>query len=486
MSTDISSVIEKFREEFTVTDFSQNYNWDVVSLVNGASIDLSVPSVVRLLTGTTAGAEAVIRSKKGWVTSMRAVFLPAAAAFLSQRIANQEFELRLTDKAGNNYVSFLFDGTSATTAKMRSRNGGMGPADTNYTVLDTATGSGAFELEMFPDETYWHNRAADNVNARVNSQMRNRQIPDPNIELYLEIRAKNTGTAASSTTLSLDGVLMQDINELTTQITGGQGAGAASQALPVTQVGTGATQNVNVANNATLANVDSETVVTSTLLAANANTAHATLDSGGTNTSIRGNKSRIQVQGTAAALGSFFHLALEESEDNTTFREVWRSPFPNDGMSHTAEVPLHARYRRWRSINGATAQTSYFLKERVVRSDGAADIDKNLSIPLTPAAGQALAASAVFTSPTIDLGANHMWERVRVAAVSDQVTVANGYVLQHSMDGSTWFSLTAGTLGAGQMSLQEQAIFLRYIRLQITNSTTAASALRAVLDLVSL
>lgn len=482
MGTQVGTVQNKIREDFS--EATQGKKWLTRKNTAGMIVDWSSqPSGIRIGTGTAVG-ELVLRYNMPFETPVRAMFSALGTAILSQRIANQEFELRLASDDGTEILSILLDGTSTTTAKQRSSNEGLLATDTTYTIPDTATGSPALELESWIDECYWHARQADSVTPRTNSVVRNRRIPDPHTQLYVEIVARNTAVAASNTYLTLDAVTVQDISEMTAEITGGRGGGAASQAVPVNVItSTGINMSAAAAANAG----GQDLTITSAALGAGATfTQSASVDLG-TDAQRRLNRSRIDYYATAAALGSIAHLRLEESTDGTTWREAWRCPMPADGLVHSFELPLRTRYRRWSVINGATAQTALFLQERSLNQDGATDIDKNLAIPLTPAAGQALAASATYTSPTFDFGGNHQWDRVRVLVKIDQATAANGVVLQQSLDGTTWAQPAAGgTLAAGNATVIEQGIVGRYFRLAVVNSTTAATGMIASVGLVSL
>lgn len=235
---EVSTIQEKFRDDFSSTD--QNAIWKVVNLGSGMTIDWATPSGLRILAGNTPSQETILRTTRGWETPVRAMFLALGASLINQRVANQEIELALVSTDGTSYVSWLFDGTVATTSKMHSANHGVTATDTSVTTgLDTNTGNGCFELEMWPDEAYWHQRTADSASARVVSQVRNRRIPDPTEKLHIEIRVRNLASAPTTgTILALDAILVQDISELTVEVVGGRGAGAASQSVPVVQVGT--------------------------------------------------------------------------------------------------------------------------------------------------------------------------------------------------------------------------------------------------------
>lgn len=251
----IATVQERIRDEFMGATLDPNL-WEVVQTGQGQTITLT-GSELRVDSGTTANSTTIIRSKKAWHGAYRVMFV-GAAALLSQRIANQTVELRMTNAAGTSYVGWLFDGTSATTGKYRSANGGVSPADTTFTGQQSTAAAGIWEIEAFIDEVYLHSKPADSTTGRLSSSVRNRQIPDPNDDMFIEIRVSNGATApATSGRLSLDSILVQDISELTTEITAGRGGGGISQSIPTSVV-----SSVTLSNN--VVRMDASATATST------------------------------------------------------------------------------------------------------------------------------------------------------------------------------------------------------------------------------
>lgn len=230
----IKTVQEKYRDDFAGTALNSDF-WTVTT---GPGMTVAVTnSELRVDTGTTANAVTTIRSRKAWSGAYRVMFL-AGATLLSQRIANQTFELRVVNAAGNSYAGWVLTGTTATTGIARAYNNGTTSGDQTQAGIPTTAGPIALEIENFIDEVYYHSRAPESTNARTTTNVKNRQTPDPNEDMFIEIRVTNGATAPASTTrLTLDAVLVQDISELTTEITGGRGGGGASQAVPVAVIG---------------------------------------------------------------------------------------------------------------------------------------------------------------------------------------------------------------------------------------------------------
>lgn len=480
--TQVSTVQNKVREDFSET--AQPRKWLTRKMGTGMAIDWSPASGMRITTGTTPNQETILRYVEPFETPVRAMFAALGSSFMNQRIANQEVELRLASADGTEYASWVFDGTVPGSAKMRSANEGVGAADSSITVPDTNTGSAVFELELWIDEVYWHARQADSTNARSASAVRNRRVPDPHTALYLEIAVKNLGTApSSSTVVSLDAITIQDISEMTAEITGGRGGGAASQSIPVSFIGAPAVAPVAGSEVAPRIVYGATDPITSTNLIANALYTQPSVDLS-TNTGLRPTRHRVAVMHLAGLNPGT--LILEQSNDAAAWRETWRCPIPSDGAYHTFDIPQHLRYYRWKFQNGATAQTGLWLSDELVRGEGPTDPDKVLTFPLTAAAGQALALSATFTSPTVDLGTNHLWDAIRCMVKSDQASAAGGIQIQQSNDGVNWLGMHQGSNGVGNSVPLEAPVIGRYVRLVYVNGATAATNFYAALTLRSL
>jgi len=226
----INTLQNTWRDDFAGS--SLNSAWQLVQQGSGHTISVA-NSVLSIATGTTANTETIIRSVKSFTVPFRVWFI----YYLSQRIANQEFYLEVINSAGDMVAQWLFDETSATTGKYNVTNSGT--AGTASSVTITSTGSYSIaEIELFPDEVYFATRAVDSTSAKAYTYCRTRLIPDPTQEYYVRIRAKNLSTApASSTTLYIDAVVVQDIAELTTEITSARGLTVGSQALAVYNTG---------------------------------------------------------------------------------------------------------------------------------------------------------------------------------------------------------------------------------------------------------
>jgi len=222
----VSSLRAAWRDDFNGAELNPG-SWNVISTGAGQSIALSGGELT-INAGTTAGAETIIRS-------VGTVSIPCLAWFIgrmSQRIANQEFRLELVSADGLDTAGWLLDGTTAASGKYYASNGGV-LGSTVSGVLTTAADV-VFELEMFNDEFWASCRSVDSPAQRQNTYQRSRNIPDPNGEYHIQMRVTNLGTApASNTQLILGAVAVQDINEITAEITGGRGDSSGGKAISV-------------------------------------------------------------------------------------------------------------------------------------------------------------------------------------------------------------------------------------------------------------
>ena len=226
-NNNVSSLVRALRDDFPGAALDP-IAWQVVGLGEGQTISLA-GGELNLASGTTPGAETVIMSRFCFTVPFRVWFIGR----LSQRIANQEWSLEAVNAAGDMLAQWLFDGTSATQGKYGVANAGVSLVSAPTTITSTAADT-IFEIQLCPDEVWFGQRAADSAAGKTQAYVLHRNIPDPNEAYYLRLRMKNGGVApASSTTMTIGAVTAQDVNELTTEITGGQGDSAGGKAVAV-------------------------------------------------------------------------------------------------------------------------------------------------------------------------------------------------------------------------------------------------------------
>ena len=352
----ISSMQRKWRDDFPGSALDIG-NWQTVQTGSGHTIAVS-GSVLSIATGTTVNTKTIIRSVLAYTIPFRVMYI----FMLSQRIANQEFYLEITNADGTMLAQWLLDGTTATTGKHNSANAGTAGTAASVTIATTASYAVA-ELELFPDEAYFHSRGVDSNAVRTLSAVRSRLVPDPNELYYIQICARNLATApASSTTLFVDAVTVQDIAELTAEITGGRGQMTGSQAIAVQAVGgtigtVSTVSTVTTATTLTIGNIQSiQTQYTdsTTALAASATFTGTTRD---ITTTPRRN--RVTARAFADQAGTLF---IEQSRDGTTFRNpATHSVAVAVGETRQLTVDIVTRYWRVRYVNGATLQGAFEL-----------------------------------------------------------------------------------------------------------------------------
>lgn len=322
----------KFRDDFSGSALSSA--WTVTA---GLGQTISVANSELLITaGVTPNSETIIRS----VAIHKIPFRLSAILKLSQRIINQEFYFEIVDSTGQHHVQWLLDSTNNGIVKISATNGGYSLGTSSLTISSTASYQ-LFEVEIGSNEINYFTRIIDTFAARTNGAVKSRQIPDPNLDYYIQIRSKNLAIApVSNTIFSFDSVFVQETEELIAEITGGRGGANLNQQIPV-----GVTNSVSV--------VDTQATFTEIAMPLTANAVQTSNGRDGLNKNIVRGWVFTNVAGT---------LILEQSTDNT----VWRSVKSLDILGDASfvkdfEFKLYTRYFRFRYVNGATGQTAMQL-----------------------------------------------------------------------------------------------------------------------------
>jgi hypothetical protein len=357
----IRSMLKKWREEFNGASLSSD--WVVNQTGAGQSITVSA-SEFTITASTTANAETIITSTLSFKIPFRVLF----TFTISQRIINQEYYLEIVDSSGLHRASVLLDSTSSSTAKLNCANENNSTGSISATGFSTAS-YGIAELEVNSDEINLYSRSANSSNGRGSaSAVVTRQIPDPNLDYFVRIRAKNLGTAPSSNTnLKLDAIVVQDIEEITAEITAGRGGGGGqNQSVPVAvnntpsvsisgtpSVGISGTPNVSISGTPTVSanRNNSTTQLTSTPLGANASYT-SSAQSLSDYSVIRGWVDTDQ-PGT---------LILEQSHTttSTTFKQIGNPISCAAGIT-AFEQKVYGAYARLNYTNGTNAQGSFSI-----------------------------------------------------------------------------------------------------------------------------
>lgn len=345
----VKSVQKKFRDSFPGPDLDPN-KWEAF-LGAGGGMSFSA-GTLQLTAGTFPNAETFILSKEIFTVPFRASFNLG----LSARIANSSFlfEAVSVDPVtgipdGLHSMAFVFDGTTATSAKYRVQNSGLPHLLSGAVSLGTTAGGvSVYEMEPFADEAWFHSGVMDSNAGRAVSYRRHQQIPDPNAVYRIKVGFVNGAVApASSVTATMQFVAVQDYAELTAEITAGRGQTVAGQGIGVNVI-----SMPTVAANATIINTPVFYADSIANLAAAGVFTGVTRDSGTAaiyQTFVA--SSHANVAGT---------LEIQKSTNGTAWSPAARVAVGADQPVELS-VRVTARYYRVVYTNGAGAQTSFNL-----------------------------------------------------------------------------------------------------------------------------
>lgn len=235
----VKSLQKKWRDTFAGTSLDPEI-WEVVSVGQGQSVQINTPGLLEFNLGTVDGAETVLLSKEVFTVPFRTM----VGHYLSQRLAQNLIMIEMVSVdpvtliPNNQFRSFWqYDTTSATQGKYGVQGGHIDPLISAASTISTTASQNIAEIEMYPDECWFHSRLMDSTNGRSNSYVRHQQIPNPNALYKLRLTARNVGTPASATTWGIQYATVIDYAELTAEITASRGSGIAGQALPVLGAG---------------------------------------------------------------------------------------------------------------------------------------------------------------------------------------------------------------------------------------------------------
>lgn len=476
----VCSMQRKFRDSFPGSSLNAG-NWESQ---NGTGTTITVSGgTLTMGSGTTINAESWVLSKEMFTIPFRLSF----GLSLSQRIADQSFYVELVSvdpitgvPDGQHKCAWLFDGTTATSAKYVVQNSGIAELISGASTIPTTASGNFFELEPFADEAWFHGGTLDSTSARSNSYRRHQQIPDPNALYKLRMRWKNGAIApASNTNAVIQYVALQDYAELTAEITAGRGQNVAGQALGV-QI-TGGTSALSHVINSALG-VDTVCGVfgnlSSTLLAAGA-TYTSSVMSAFSATYNQMNVSHLRIDVSHAAGTTGFGRLLIETYDTTSTttpsygqRVTYSVPVPSDGIMHTFLFPLPTKYYRISFTNGGSVtQTVFNLSVAYLHGGDHMDVETNIPFLLSTTA---LAAAGTFTSAAMDLAASRNYKKLSVMAFADQ---AGTLRIEQSWDNSTWRKTHEVAAAASVPALLDNSkIFMRYVRVVFVNGATLQGA----------
>lgn len=178
------------------------------------------------------------------------VRIAVIAKFSAANPVNCDASIELVDADGAVWAAWSFAGALNST-QTRIATFGAGPiaAPENGTALvisDRVAAARIYEMQLYQDEIRFCQRDPNTANARNTLGIRSMYVPDPNMALYLRVRMQNGAVApASAPVLTLQGVIVNDINEVPVDLTN-TGSSSAAESVPVSITGT---PNVNAVNN---------------------------------------------------------------------------------------------------------------------------------------------------------------------------------------------------------------------------------------------
>lgn len=347
-SSTITTLKRAWRDDFTGIDLNPA-NWTLVQTGAGQGISVSGSNLV-ITSGTTPNSETIIQSVHTYPIPVRVNFVFA----VSQRIINQEFYLELVNAAGDMWARWIIDGTVATNAAPQTGNAGVAGSNTAF-FTHAGTALSGFEIEATPDTCYFASYVVEpgTHGATRLSNSRGRQLPDPNQLYHIRLRMRNLGVApASSTTYTLDSVLVQDTSAMSVEIAGGRGDSNITLTRAImANVGTvgamttGNMQSINTIWNDTTATLGANAIFTGT--------------SRDFSATQRTRSFRAASMADQAGV-----LSVEQSFDGTlwllTHSAATASVTDADAVArHIAyiDVPVVGRFVRVRYRNGATINT---------------------------------------------------------------------------------------------------------------------------------
>lgn len=332
---------QKWRDDFSGNALSGN--WEVLNLGNGQVLEVA-NSELKLSAGLIANSTTVIRTKKSFSIPCRVFFI----YYLSQRIVNQEFYLEVVDSSGSHYARFLLSQASTGTAIIQHANAGFPGTPQAISILNSNAYT-TLELDMGIDELKFCCRQLDNNAFRQNSIPRNRRLPDPNLEYFIQIRAINLNLPPSNNTnLFLESISYQSVELISTDVTASRAGNLASESIPVRVV-----SSIDVSGSVSISDGGGNNIEPSTSLNANG------VYTGSTRSGNGRNSLTVTVQVDQPGI-----LIVEQTIDNTLYIN-YETNNCNPGVN-TFDIKLNLANYRIKYINGANAQGIFrvFIRSR--------------------------------------------------------------------------------------------------------------------------
>lgn len=356
---------QPWRADFRTGTLDTTEDWQAPVTGAGMTIDASTGNLV-ISTGTTANSESYVRTRRIFSLPVRI----QVALSLSQRIANQEFYIELTNATGDVFARWKWDGTGTTSAKVETASGSLAANQTLNTAVSTTSPASTliYEIDLALDEANFRHRSFTAAGAATERSVRVDNLPHADDALYVQLRAKNLGTApATSTNFTISHVMVQDVNELSVEVVGGRGNSGANSAVPVApQALVASTARVGFTS---VPGIWQDS--TTTPLGASATFTGTSRDLWAAATGVMtASTSSFPKEYRCVAISDVVGtLNLEVSRDSgTTWRRIKAITATTTGTGglFVAELPPYApvmRHVRVVYVNGAGAQTHFTLAE---------------------------------------------------------------------------------------------------------------------------
>ena len=217
-----------FRKRYDFDGTALPTDWTIAQLGTNQSVNVA-NSIMSIVAGTDASQKTIVRCTQ----PIRPRFYVRFIVSLSQRIANQNTYLEITNAAGDTYARYDLNGTSATSGQGVTANKGTANSPVSATIPTTASYA---SLTIYADTTdVVFSSSASNGNAAQSGIIAfDRLVFDPNEDYYVQVRVTNGATPpASSTTVNVDAVVIQDMTSVRVDVVRGDGVAAVNNAIPV-------------------------------------------------------------------------------------------------------------------------------------------------------------------------------------------------------------------------------------------------------------
>jgi len=354
------------RYEFTGSSLPSD--WNIVSLGSGQSVSVS-SSILTISAGTTASSVTTLRCTTPFKIKCYVRFIVS----LSQRIANQNFYLEITNNNGTSFARYDLNGATATTGQVQTGNGGLSNTASTITIPTTASYV-SFDVYADTSDVIFSSVVSNSNSVKSGIASFDRLILDPVEDYFVQLKVVNSASApASNTNLLVDAVIVQDLTGVKVDIVRGDGTAAIANAAPVqvlnvpavSSSGTWTVQPGNTANTTPWLISNRSNIFyneSTTNQAASATVTGVTRDiaiAAGTTQPFSYFKafSFSDVAGT---------MRIEVSNDNVTWRRATVDTAAAANTPLMLSVPALTRYHRVIYINGGTIQTSFMLNSGYV------------------------------------------------------------------------------------------------------------------------